>query len=183
MCALSHLLPLVACNYHGWPVPCPKQPALNLRMFHKKDAGAPYTNPHYNQGFRDNMLLNFKEARGTAYGGLSDEKLDEQMLSCSWSGEMGAFSLLVPTRTENEMDYATEVIESTRCLRNTGWPNLLTSCIANITTDVHFNANGPNACRRDKTQTYTPWSTLYNSTDSATSNELESAAAGSDLGK
>ena len=60
-----------------------------------------------------------KEARGTheRYAGKNDTELDKLMLPCQWSGEMGATSLLVPS-----LAVEMEVIESGRCLRNTGGP-------------------------------------------------------------
>ena len=165
MCASHHTLPLAACNYFGWPVPCPKQPALYLRFFHRPDAGPPYSNPRWSQKFRDNELKNLKEARGTheRYAGKNDTELDKLMLPCQWSGEMGATSLLVPSRAAEVMAYAEEVIESGRCLRNTGWPSLITSCVAGVWkhSTRNFDENGLNACKRDLTETYTPWSALY----------------------
>jgi len=45
-CGGQNLLPLAACNYYGWPVPCPRQPGLYLKTFFKDVKGNPNPNPN-----------------------------------------------------------------------------------------------------------------------------------------
>ena len=179
ICAGDHILPLAACNYFGWPVPCPRLPALHLSLDPSRKNNA----QTFNQTFRDEARLAFRNALGNdkaiVHESYKNEttgeiktvgELEAMMLTCQIGSEMGSgSSLLLPngrTTTPGAVVYTKDVISTTRCLRDNGWPNLLTACVAGNQEKTEFQdaiqtAQRGAACRCEETGRFTAWSTLY----------------------
>lgn len=179
ICVGDHLLPLAACNYFGWPVPCPRMPALHLSL----DVASPRNSKTFNQTFREEMRLAFRNALGNdkalvhpSYKNKEGEiktvgELEASMLICQQGSEMGIGSLLLPStgRTTGAFVYTKDVISTTRCLRDKGWPNLLTACVAGHQEKTEYQdaiktAERGAACRSEDPESqarFTAWSRLY----------------------